>query len=210
MNDPKAVLADCQPLLDALYDVFEKADLTARSYLRERAVEFHGDSGRGYLEPFAFSMLVRYNACELLQSGHYGSVGFRFERLANNGMALEYKGYKIRVWKADEGEIPAPGSSAARQEFYQQTLLFSDSPVMKLAILWESFDDGRVALILAAPRFDGLPYQAGQAHWEIPVVHPGQQRVGDSVIEEAEVALDDFSDIDFNEKTGSGDGSEAG
>ena len=192
MDIPEAVLAEITPVLDVLYPIFEKAVAETQKYMQSKIEEFRGIDTEIPLDPYVFSQLVRFHASELLDSKELVSVGFLFHRLPNSGIFLEYKGYQIRVWKADEGQLPAPGNSHAKQDFYQQEL-FPEIRPKKLAVLWESVVNGAVSLILACPSGEGDPWQPGQSHWEITGPHPAQ-------LIEAEPmrsTTDDFDDLEL-------------
>jgi hypothetical protein len=189
---------------DVLYAVFERSVADTNSYFQSRTKELHGEEIDPRPEPHAYSMLVRYIACELFVGGEYSSVPYRFERLPNNGMRFEHGGYEVRVWKADDGELPAPGPSRSRQDYYQQPL-FADLSPKKLAVLWESLPTGAVTLILACPKGDGEPWQSGQSHWEVTIPHPASNISGAQQAPGADSAQnDDFDDLRFNEETGEG------
>src|SRR4029453_6126771 len=81
-------------------------------------------------------LVVRYQAKRALaQLGHAAQEedeAYAFQTLPNNGLSLSYHGdhlYVLRILKAPEGQLPAPGASRARQAFWYQQLLFDyDAP----------------------------------------------------------------------------------
>jgi hypothetical protein len=198
MDAPEAVHKELRPLLDVLYDVFEKAVAKTISYLQGTMLELHGTANECPPDPYVFSQLVRFHASELLDSQRASDLGFLLRRLPNSGIFLEYRGYQIRVWKADEGQLPAPGNSQAKQDFYQQEF-FADIRPRKLAVLWESFINGEVSLILACPKGEGDPWEIGQSHWEISVPHPAQALISAEALAQN---VDDFEDLEPVHKTG--------
>jgi hypothetical protein len=198
MEAPEVVLATIRPLVDSLYGIFEHAVADAQNYLEAKTAELRGTNGDQTIDPFVFSQLVRFYAAEILGSSRAAELGYRFERLPNCGIFLEYEGYQIRIWKADEGKLPAPGYSQAKQDFYQQPL-FADVLPAKLALLWESYRNGQVVLILACPHGDGNPWETGQSHWHVTVPHPATRRRGT-----AASSTDDFDDLGFKGDQGTG------
>lgn len=158
-----AVLEDLQPVLPLIYEAFERAIEESKSFFKE---------GKG-IDPFLFPNLVRYYALEYLESGPWEIDDFSIDRLSNNGIFLRFKDYRIRVWKADEGELPAPGTSESKRIFYEQPDLWEGMRFVKLAIIWDTTSKGTLKnLILACPNGDGSPNTAGQAHWQIEIPHP--------------------------------------
>jgi hypothetical protein len=200
MEVPDAVLDEVRPVLDILYPIFERAVAETQKYMQSKMEEFRGCDKELPLDPYVFSQLVRFHASELIDSKEFTPIGFLFHRLPNSGMYIEYKGYQVRIWKADEGQLPAPGNSLAKQDFYQQEL-FPEIRPRKLAVLWESFVNGAVSLILACPSGEGDPWQSGQSHWEITVPHPAQSIHAD----QANLASEDFDDLELVRKAAVGE-----
>jgi len=202
MDAPEKLLPELQPLTDTLYVVFESAVVEAQNYLEAKTAQIRGgESADQRMDPYVFSQLVRFYASEVLDSRQYAGVGYFLERLPNCGILLNFAGRQIRVWKADEGQLPAPGNSRAKQDFYQQALFPDDVP-RKLAVLWESYRSGQVVLILACPKGDGEPWESGQSHWEITIPHPAERaKTASAIASDA----DDFEDLRFKRRTGTGD-----
>lgn len=201
MDTPEAVVVELRPILDVLYPIFERAVAETQKYMHSKMEEFRGSDRELPLDPYVFSQLVRFHASELLDSKEVASVGFLFHRLPNSGIYIEYRGYQIRVWKADEGQFPAPGNSHAKQDFYQQEL-FPEIRPRKLAVLWESLINGAVSLILACPSGEGDPWQPGQSHWEVTVPHPAQSIQAGGAHNQS----DDFEDLQRVRKAAVGEG----
>ena len=87
----------------------------------------------------------------------------------------------LRVLKALEGQLPAPGVSRARQAFWQQQLLFDYDapsaaelrPSLNLLVLWEA--DAAYTLRrlwLVCPRVGGLSRESVAAYWLTEIPHP--------------------------------------
>jgi hypothetical protein len=79
--------------------------------------------------------LVRHKAKQFLISSGQDAKdeeegpGFDTEHIPNNGLCMTTPGYKVRVLKSlDEGGVPLPGTSATRQNFYNQLQALIDFP----------------------------------------------------------------------------------
>ena len=201
MDAPEVILPEVRPLTDLLYMVLEKAVAEAQNYLETKTCEIRGiGPDEIEIDPYAFSQLVRFHASEMLDSKAYSDIGYLLERLPNSGMLVRFAGRQIRIWKADEGKLPAPGNSRAKQDFYQQPLFDDDTP-RKLAVLWESYRSGEVLLILACPKGNGEPWESGQSHWEVTVPHPAEVKRANPT---QTADMGDFDDLRFNRETGTG------
>jgi hypothetical protein len=153
-----------------LYEVLETAVASAHAFFEDRAEPANAA---------LFPNLVRYFALTALRDERYSSQNFHLEELANNGIRLERDGCVVRVWKADsDGRLPAPGQSAARQEFYYQPMLpflYEDrEQPAKLAILWNT-NGPALTLTLVCPAGTSEPWEPGLVHWEIEIPHPASK-----------------------------------
>jgi|ERR1044071_1894908 hypothetical protein len=159
-----AVLSDINPIVPYVYGALERAIADSTAFFPQ------GDS----VDPFLFPNLVRYYAHRYLKGAPEEIDGFLIERLSNNGIFFVFGAYRIRVWKADEGQLPAPGNSDRRLEFFEQPELFPGMRLMKLAIIWDTTNKGTLRnLMLVCPKGDGNPStEIGQVHWQIEIPHP--------------------------------------
>ena len=108
--------------------------------------------------------------------------------MPNNGLSLSYRGdhlYVLRILKALEGQLPAPGASRARQAFWQQQLLFDYDapsaaelrPSLNLLVLWEA--DAAYTLRhlwLVCPKVGGLTRESVATVWLTQDPHPNVSR----------------------------------
>ena len=159
-----AVLADINPIVPSVYSALERAIADSTTFFPQ------GEA----VDPFLFPNLVRYYAHKYLEGAPKEIDGFLVERLSNNGLFFTFGAYHLRVWKADEGQLPAPGNSDRRLEFFEQPELFPGMRLMKLAIIWDTTNKGSLRnLMLVCPKGDGNPSsETGQAHWQIEIPHP--------------------------------------
>lgn len=98
--------------------------------------------------------------------------------IANNGLYVVYGRYHIRILKADSGDIPPPGQSAARQSFYQQAALRfqaedgqdqSQEPI-NLVLIWDVVAPYTLsALILACPLDGKTTRQSVELVWKVNI-----------------------------------------
>jgi hypothetical protein len=144
----------------------------------QQALEFFGD---GAIDRPLFPNLVRYHVKVALNSGGLTVVDEdddqpRLEHsiLSNNGLLLAYDHRRIRIRKADHGELPGPGHSETLRRFYQQQLSLIDGvevEIQKLMLLWD-VRGSDVDLRLACPK-GGVGHKAW-AHWIVAVPHPAE------------------------------------
>lgn len=159
-----AVLEEIRVIAPYVYAALERAIAESTAFFSD------GET----VDPFLFPNLVRYYAHKYLEDAPKEVDGFLVERLSNNGIFLKFGGYLIRVWKADEGQLPAPGNSDGRLNFFEQPELFPGMRLLKLAIIWDTTSKGTLRnLMLVCPKGDGNPSsEIGQAHWQIEIPHP--------------------------------------
>lgn len=142
-----------------------------------KAREFHEREAKdGKINPFLAPDLVRYHAKEHLE-GVAEKVGFTLSFLSNNGLCISCGRYRLRILKADEGGTPpAPGSSAAKQQFYRQlSIKFTTEEgaevledVVNILVLWEvTYPYNLMQLYVACPK-NGDEKKA-EVYWEEPL-----------------------------------------
>jgi hypothetical protein len=177
---PTHVLQALAPLWPPLYTALEWATQQTRAYFEAE----HTPADR-HLAP----SLVRYQAKRYLaRLGHDAQEedgeAYAFQPLPNNGLSLSYRGdhlYVLRILKALEGQLPAPGASRARRAFWQQQLLFDYDapsaaelrPSLNLLVLWEA--DGAYTLrrlSLVCPKVGALTRESVAAYWAVEIPHP--------------------------------------
>jgi hypothetical protein len=181
---PTHVMKALAPVWPPLYTALEWATQQTRAYFETEGVPIDR-----HLAP----SLVRYQAKRYLaRLGHdvqeEAGEAYAFQTLPNNGLSLSYRGdhlYVLRVLKALEGQLPAPGASRARQAFWQQQQLFDYDapsaaelrPSLNLLVLWEA-DAGYTLrrLSLVCPRVGALTRESVAAYWVTEIPHPNVWR----------------------------------
>jgi hypothetical protein len=178
------VLQALAPLWPPLYTALEWATQQTRAYF---------DAERVPVDRHLAPSLVRYQAKRYLaRLGHdvqeEAGEAYAFQPLPNNGLSLSSRGdhlYVLRILKALEGQLPAPGGSRARQAFWQQQLLFDYDapsaaelrPSLNLLVLWEADVAYTLrCLWLVCPRVGGLTRESVAAYWVTEIPHPNVSR----------------------------------
>ena len=170
-SDPQEILESLTSLIPHLYHSLEAAIQAARSFFDERNEK---------PDPYLFPCLVRYHAKLLLREREQ-AADYEFDDLANNGLYLVFGEYPIRVLKSDDGRLPVPGNSKAKQEFYNQQLSFTFMPGsvtlpmsrMNLVVLWDTDSLWNLErLTLVCPKAGGVTRESVETHWEIQIPHP--------------------------------------
>ena len=182
---PEHVLQALAPVWPPIYTALEWATQQTRAYF-----DAEGMPVDRHLAP----SLVRYQAKRsLARLGHAAQEeddeAYAFQTLPNNGLSLSYRGdllYVLRILKALEGQLPAPGALRARQAFWHQQLLFDYDapsvaqlrPSLNLLVLWETdaaYTLRRLSLV--CPKVGGLMRESVAAYWTIEIPHPNVSRV---------------------------------
>lgn len=148
------------------------------------------------IDPYLFPSIVRWKARVVLAEA---SISVEDddecavdEALPNNGILLRYRTYTIRLLKADHGQVPAPGPSRPRRDFWAQPL-FGSTSFMNLIVIWDyDFETGEVTLDLACPR-SAEAYGNVNLHFRRRLDHP--------VVTATATADDDTGDLNIRYRT---------
>jgi hypothetical protein len=201
---PAQVLHALAALWPPLYTALEWATQQARAYF---------DAERTPVDRHLAPSLVRYQAKRYLaRLGHDAQEedgeAYAFQTLPNNGLSLSYRGdhlYVLRILKALEGQLPAPGASRARQAFWQQQMVFDYDapsaaelrPSLNLLVLWETdvvYTLRRLSLV--CPKVGALTRESVVAYWSVEIPHPTVWRpTSPALMPEASVEGPDDLDI---------------
>jgi hypothetical protein len=125
--------------------------------------------------------------------------------VSNNGLFLKVGRYNIRIRKSDDGDIPAPGDSKARQKFYQQPIreVFENNDgeegeSINLLVVWDVVTPYALSAATLACPLDGKETKASVLlHWQAPL--PILEHSGSIEAED----LEDDDDLDLELKRGS-------
>ena len=177
---PEHVLHALASMWPPIYTALEWATQQTRAYF---------DAESTSIDRHLAPSLVRYQAkCYLARLGHDAQEdegeAYAFQTLPNNGLSLSYRGdllYVLRILKALEGQLPAPGASRARQAFWHQQLIFDYAapsaaemrPSLNLLVLWETdaaYTLRRLSLV--CPKVGALTRESVAAYWMTEIPHP--------------------------------------
>jgi hypothetical protein len=165
------LLRELMPIWPSIVRALEAGTIASREYF---------DTLQRPVDPFLFPNIVRYHAAEYLREVALAEgVDYEFETLPNNGLKVCFGPYRLRILKADHGDLPVPGHSRSKQFFYQQRfeqqLLFGEA-MMNLVVLWDV--DGRGNLT----RLDLVRPVAGEEtrssvlyDLRVPIPHPAER-----------------------------------
>lgn len=177
---PEDVLSKLSPLFTTLYASLEDALQKTKEY-------FDGldrETDR-YLAP----NFVRYHAkWNLAQEGRQveeeEAQDYELQHLPSNGLSLTCGGYQIRILKSDDGELPVPGPSKRRQEFWNQlSINFGDDPTsssessflpaLNLVVLWDVDASYHLkTLKLSCPKSGSTTKDSVSDYWTVVIPHP--------------------------------------
>jgi hypothetical protein len=124
---------------------------------------------------------VRYEVKQYLAAhGEEIEEGFQQADLANNGLWVKVGDDHVRILKADEGGVPAPGDSKARQAYFRQELLpgiVGDAPATQsgrnFLIIWDVDENYTLTgLRLAYPKSGTA--SSVEVEWIIDIPHPAE------------------------------------
>jgi len=167
------VRQDLEELIFAVHGAFEDAPRQAKEF-------FEGQNRK--VDQFLVNDLIRYYVKQyLIQFAFDVTEDYGVNDLPNNGLSVGYKGYQVRILKADKGDLPVPNSDK-KIEFYSQqlsldSLLDEQGNVIyalkpNVLILWEltgSYDFSR--LYLACPKTGGRTRESVTAHFNEAIEH---------------------------------------
>jgi hypothetical protein len=160
---PEETLNALSDLHPEIFRAFEHGVFKAKSYFESEALEWDAS---------AFSTIVRLHAKAYLCAKGLDAV--EVERVNLCGLSLRVPGHYIKMWKADGSELPVPGTSEPKQEFYQQPLFPPDadhaSP-LRLAVLWNvDWQKNLSAAWLVCPKYGDE--RSAEAHWCVRIPDP--------------------------------------
>ena len=170
---PEQVFEDLSSVLPHVYSALDRGTYKALEYL-----ENENKRGRvGTDDRCLASSIVRYHAkIELVNLGELvgddEEVDSVLKYAPNIGLHISHGRYNIRILKSDNGNLPVPGQSLKRRNFYQQiTMDFSspggkDQSPVNLIILWDvSYPYHLSGLSLACPMGGDFTRESVVAHW---------------------------------------------
>ena len=177
----------------------------------QETVGFFEESDDKPVDPYLGPALVRYYAMQYIDEKEGRVEDLTRTPLANNGLCLRYKSYEIRVLKSDDGDVPVPGPSQKRQNFYQQR--FPDwteiagedeSDPLALLILWDVTRNYVLrGLTLVCPKDSDITRDSVEIYWEktIPLAASTPRSTESRPTQTtADSTLDDVEDLPLTPK----------
>jgi hypothetical protein len=104
---------------------------------------------------------------------------FEAEDIAKNGLCVVHRGRRIRMWKAESDELPAPGSSSVKKGFLNQQLgwnLNDGNPseiTLNIVVLWNVNASRRLEkLHLVMPGSAESKWATAKKRWSCEIPDP--------------------------------------
>ena len=160
---PEKTLTDLSWLHPEIYRAFEHGVYKGKTHFDGENLEWDAS---------AFSTIVRLHAKSYLKTKNLDAV--EIEHVNLSGLSLRVPKYQIKMWKSEGPELPVPGDSEPKQEFYQQPL-FPDGTEqpnpLRLAVLWNiDWQKNLRAVWLVCPKYGDE--KSAEAHWCVKIPDP--------------------------------------
>ncbi|HXS97863.1 MAG TPA: hypothetical protein VN736_24860 [Candidatus Limnocylindrales bacterium] len=163
-------------------------------------------------DPWYFSHSVRFHLCTALDSIPEEARTFDRVRHPLSGVELNYKEFRVKVWKVSGDEMPLAGNSPHRNAFlrqpylpnYIETLDCGDTIPLNLFIGWDVDHDLHLNKVeLVCPMDFDSPWKPGEDLFSVSIPHPALQI--QSPVHFTEAADQDLEIELEKKKTGSDD-----
>jgi hypothetical protein len=166
-TDDEIMLDKLSPLLSILYKYIEGGISKARLFF---------EAEDELPDPWLFSHIVRWHICKRLDNLKDPNLSYERSPLAMSGIDISYNDRYVKVFKADDGELPAAGRSHPRQEFYKGNLFAQDEWGLPtyLAVIWDVNSHYHLLDIQLVCPDDGPAWESGQQKWARTIPHPGE------------------------------------
>jgi hypothetical protein len=176
---PEKTLADLSWLHPEIYRAFEHGVYKGKTHFDSENLEWDAS---------AFSTIVRLHAKSYLKTKNLDAV--EIEHVNLSGLSLRVPKYQIKMWKSEGSDLPVPGDSEPKQEFYQQPLFPNGTQQLnplRLAVLWNiDWQKNLAAVWLVCPKYGDE--KSAEAHWCVKIPDPALASV--PVVAAASVASD--------------------
>ncbi len=175
--EPPTVLKDLSHFFPVFNSAFQQGTFKAFDYFDQMGIGYKD------FDPYLASSLVRYHAKQILRDSGQKIVDvdrlLNLQNVPNIGIHLCCGKYNIRILKSKSGEIPAPGHSVRKQEFYQQILPQTSfdfyeevyGEKLNLLVLWDITPPYNLSssIVLACPKDGGETRGSVFVHWKCVV-----------------------------------------
>jgi hypothetical protein len=160
---PEKTLADLNWLHPEIFRAFEHGVYKGKTHFEGEGLEWDAS---------AFSTIVRLHAKSYLKTKNLEAV--EIEQVNLSGLSLRVPKYQIKMWKAEGSDLPVPGASEPKQEFYQQPLFPNGTEQpnpLRLAVLWNvDWQKNLAAVWLVCPKYGDE--KSAEAHWCVKIPDP--------------------------------------
>jgi hypothetical protein len=160
---PEKTLADLSWLHPELYRAFEHGVYKGKTHFEGESLDWDAS---------AFSTIVRLHAKSYLKTKNLDAV--EIEQVNLSGLSLRVPKYQIKMWKSEGSDLPVPGASEPKQEFYQQPLFPNGTEQpnpLRLAVLWNiDWQKNLAAVWLVCPKYGDE--KSAEAHWCVKIPDP--------------------------------------
>src|SRR6266699_2865270 len=160
---PEKTLADLSWLHPELYRAFEHGVYKGKTHFEGESLDWDAS---------AFSTIVRLHAKSYLKTKNLDAV--EIEQVNLSGLSLRVPKYQIKMWKSEGSDLPVPGASEPKQEFYQQPLFHNGTEQpnpLRLAVLWNiDWQRNLAAVWLVCPKYGDE--KSAEAHWCVKIPDP--------------------------------------
>ncbi len=168
------------------------------------------------IDPYFAPNYVRFYAVRHLkragQDAYEESDDLNVANIPNNGMHLNYGRYRIKILKSNNGELPVPGHSKIRQDFYSQPSFLdygeaANAMPLNLLVLWNVNQgyNGLGLITLACPKAGGTTRDSVADYFHVKI--PQNMLFGDYNIAD-EINEQEMYDLPLKrniEETGTGE-----
>lgn len=176
LREPNEVLEELRRELALIYEALEAGTQVSREFFEER--------GRG-IDRVLAPHIVRSEAKHFLENRGQRVEELEPETLANNGLLYHCGRFSLRILKAQDGVLPAPGPSERRQSFNgqqpTQQRLFGwaaassekEVQIINLIVGWDTDRNYELTdLYLAFPKAGSVTKDSVETYWmvEIPLL----------------------------------------
>lgn len=171
MLSPEIVMQELSPLFPSIYSALDFGAGKAKEFF-EKQETLEGKNIDLYLAPH----LVRYYALNFLKRNGQDAREdneLSLDNIPFNGIHINHGCYQIKILKSNKGDLPVPGHSKTRREYYDQRFIdFGNGELqdVKLILLWNvDMFYGLGILSLAFPKSGGITRESVTAHWHCKI-----------------------------------------
>ena len=175
---PQQVVDTHRPLLRLIVEALRRGTLHAQAYANWQDEPIDRALAPSHVRKGARRYLIETG--QDVQNEE--DIDYEAEFLSNLGLLIAATGIQMRVLRSVQGDqLPAPGHSYTRQQFYQQDLwdLMGDQEpplgetvpaITRLVLHWSTDSEYNLDKVyLACPRAGEVTRSSVQAHWDWPI-----------------------------------------